>query len=68
MSALRKIELSTTTPSTDMHSGQGAELFTAGAAPLVDGTHTHMFSSGSAPTTESAQMSGVLTGMFSSGS
>ncbi|MGB7318112.1 MAG: hypothetical protein WBC85_09125 [Planktotalea sp.] len=68
MSALRKTSPAFTTPTTDIHSGQGAELFTAGAAPSVDGTHTHMFSSGSAPSVETAQFSGALTELFSSGS
>lgn len=68
MSALLKTTKTATTLQSDMHSGHGTEMFSAGAAPCLDGVQTQMFSSGSAPSKATAQFDGVLTDMFSSGS
>ncbi|MEP5153732.1 hypothetical protein [Planktotalea sp.] len=67
MSALRKTMESVSTPKSDMHTGFGAELYSAGFTHCLDGLQTQMFSSGTAPSTETAQFDGVLTDMFSSG-
>jgi len=69
MSALRKTTTLISTPTTDLHGGQGAELFTAGAAPRFEDTHMHdgacagLFTAGAAPSVD-----GTHTHMFSSGS
>ena len=52
MSVLSKSEIESTTLSTSLHTGQGAELFISGFAP----------------TTGSAQLRGELTDLFISGS
>ena len=68
MSALRKFNETAPTFQSDIHAGQGTEMFSAGATHCFDGVQTQMFSSGSAPSKEMAQLDGVLTDMFSSGS
>ncbi|ATG39140.1 MULTISPECIES: DUF6749 family protein, partial [Phaeobacter] len=58
----------------DLHSGQGAELFSSGSlcrdshGDMVEGAGTALFSSGSAPRADRATTSGAATGLFSSGS
>lgn len=74
MSALRKTTPTFTTPETDMFSGHGAELFTAGVAPSVDGSNafdgaaTGLFTAGVAPSTEGTRtFDGAATGLFTAG-
>ncbi|AXT33712.1 hypothetical protein D1820_01295 [Phaeobacter sp. LSS9] len=63
-----------TAPETDLHSGQGAELFSSGSlshdsrGDMVEGAGTALFSSGSAPRADRATTGGAATGLFSSGS
>lgn len=68
MTAIRKIETTTQTPSTDMFAGEGTALFPSGSAPSLDGTQTGLFPSGSAPSVQTSISDGVETGLFASGS
>lgn len=68
MSALIKktFAAETTTPATDLFSGAGAELFTAGAAPMTSdmmgGEATALFTAGAAP-----RFDGTHTALFTAG-